>query len=92
MEEHEVSFVLVTIYQGLVIFEIQHTKVFLIYSAFFLNFNVACVAFLFFFDKFSNTKDILNILTEFFTREGEELDPERDTDLNEEIDSQADNP
>jgi hypothetical protein len=66
--------------------------VFLPYSAFFLNFNVACVAFLVFFDKFSNTKDTLDILTEFFPREGEELDPERDTDLIEEIDSQAADP
>lgn len=82
-----VAFVLVSIYQGLIIFgDTSYKDKFFPYSAFFLNFNVSTVALLVFFDRFSNVKDVLEILMQFFPNEGEPLDPDRDTDLIKEVD------
>ena len=88
-----VAFVLVSIYQGMIIFgDTSYKDKFFPYSAFFLNFNVSTVAILVFFDRFSNVKDVLEILMQFFPNDGDELDPDRDTDLIKEVDDQANDP
>jgi hypothetical protein len=88
-----VAFVLVSVYQGMIIFgDTSYKDKFFPYSAFFLNFNVSCVAILVFFHRFSNVKDVLEILMQFFPNEGESLDPDRDTDLIKEVDDQAADP
>jgi hypothetical protein len=67
-----IAFVLLSVYQGMIIFgDTSYKDKFFPYSAFFLNFNVSCVAILVFFDRFSNVKDVLEILMQFFPVGGE---------------------
>lgn len=81
-----ISFVFIGIYQGLVIFGIDHEDKLLPYSAFFLNINVMLLTFLVFFGEFAEVKDITYLLVKFFPQGGAEIDRHREDDLMKEID------
>lgn len=78
---------LLTVYQGLMIFGYDHEEVFFPYSAFFLNFNSIFLAVLVFMSKYSENTSMLTILQKYFPRSGQPIDEFRQVDLNEEIEA-----
>lgn len=83
-------FILMTLYQVLVIFGIEHTEKFFPYSALFLNFNAILLGALIYFSKYSAVKDVSHVLKKWFPKSGEGLDRARDADLLEELQEQVD--
>lgn len=81
--------VLVTVYQGLVIFWNEHGDKFFPVSALFLNFNVLVLIALLYFSQQKKNMQLRDFIKRAFPELGVELDPDREADLNEEINEQA---
>mmetsp|Transcript_25040 Transcript_25040/g.38849 ORF Transcript_25040/g.38849 Transcript_25040/m.38849 type:complete len:261 (+) Transcript_25040:2-784(+) len=86
------SILLVSVYEGLIIFTEDHEEKFFPYSAFFLKFNMLCLAFLVFFSKYTGNEDMLKLLTTYFPKRGTDLDRMRDDDIQGEIEAQSKDP
>jgi hypothetical protein len=80
-----VGFLGTLVYQMIVLFGYKTDDKFLPYSIFFLNTNVLFLGTLVVLQKYENAKDVLKLLHAVFATGGEELAPDRETDLNEEI-------
>jgi hypothetical protein len=89
-----VCFLLLTLYQCLVIYGISfdHQEKFFPYSALFLNFNVTLLGALIYFSKYKGVKDVSFVLEKFFPETGKELDRDRDDELQEELNQQKADP
>lgn len=73
-----VSYLLLTVYQGAIIFTIKDGEAkFFPYSAFFLNFNASIMACLVFAHKYQDVKEISEIIEPFFPKSGAEINKER---------------
>jgi hypothetical protein len=67
------AFVLICVYQILVIFGYETDQKFFPYSAFFLNFNSIALSALVFIQKYSDYQDLYSILIKYFPKSGSEL-------------------
>ena len=85
-------FILMTLYQAIVIFYIDHEEKFFPFSALFLNFNAILLGVLIYFSKYSDVKDISHVLKKFFPKTGVPLDRMRDVDLLTELSEQNEDP
>ena len=68
-----VSFLLLTLYQCLIIFGYDDNEKFLPYSALFLSFNVVFMSIFIFMDNFEGYEDVLTLIKKHF-RDGQPVD------------------
>ena len=81
------AFILITIYQILVVFGHEYEEKFFPYSALFLNFNVFILALAIYLSKFDKDSDMKSIFDKAFPPRNIQIDPRRENDLMEEIEA-----
>lgn len=75
------AFILITIYQILVVFGHVYEEKFFPYSALFLNFNVFILSMAIYLSKFDKNSDIKSIFDKAFPPRNIKIDPQRENDL-----------
>jgi len=80
------AFVLLTLYQCLIIFGYENEEKFLPYSSIFLCFNVLFLALFLFFDNFNDYEDVMVLIKRHF-KDGPVLDNKREVNFMEEVEA-----